>query len=436
MSFGFLRLASLALLVPLVPAFLVAGCRRWSEESQRRSQRLLPPALRGIAILQYAGFCFFTLAFAYNHGALGVLPVVLVVLLGALLATYLAQSPTGRWRCFPAFLLAYGCLGAWQIICLPTPSSIDVWVLQQQGDGFLLRGQNPYASEYAPQEAAVLYGPSVVANGHIQTFPYPPLQLLLTLPGYAVGDVRWATLAALLGMAALMGALGRGGGSSTGDLPHFAAVLLLCNPVNFYILDRGWTEPLLCLGMGICGWAVATRRGMPLVLGLAAVIGVKQYGVLATLPFWAFRRGRWQAVATAGALALAVTLPFVVWNPQAFWRGVVQFHTESAYRENSLSVLAAVAVYTGYWLPAVTGFAAAVVVALLARVGRPQSLAQAIICGAAVLLAFFLFGKAGHLNYYWLVGSLLPLALAASAGDPPRRFVNTQAQTALPRNPL
>ncbi len=34
--------------------------------------------------------------------------------------------------------------------------------------------------------------PSVVKDGHMQTYPYTPLQLLLTVPGYLLGDVRWA----------------------------------------------------------------------------------------------------------------------------------------------------------------------------------------------------------------------------------------------------
>jgi hypothetical protein len=36
---------------------------------------------------------------------------------------------------------------------------------------------------------------------------------------------------------------------------------------------------------------------------------------------------------------------------------------------------------------------------------------------AAVLLAFFAFNKAAHLNYYWLAGAVLALATLLAAGE-------------------
>src|SRR5262249_52828510 len=152
-----------------------------------------------------------------------------------------------------------GLLGIWQICALPKPL-IDVWVLQQHADATLLQGENPYATEYPPIQDAVLYGPAVVRDGRIQTFPYPPLQLLLTLPGYLLGDVRYVMLAALLGAAAVMASVGRTGGEQSGWASELAAVLLLCHPQNCFILNWAWTEPLLCAAFAASVWSAIRRR--------------------------------------------------------------------------------------------------------------------------------------------------------------------------------
>jgi Glycosyltransferase family 87 len=415
-SFGRPNLPSLLLLVLLLPALVIVSRRRWSHEAWRRAGRLLPFAFRCVIALFFVVSCAFTLGLSCGRGAAAAPPAVGLLLLGALQATYfLPARLRPRWV-FPAVLAVCGYLGAWQIAFVPRPS-FDVLILQQAADGFLLAGQNPYASEYPPTEDSFLYGPAFVSDGRWQTFPYPPLQLLLTLPGYLLGDVRWAMLAAMLGAAALMAALGRKGGESRDELPELAAVLFLCNPLNCVILDRGWTEPILCLASAASFWAAGRRRGGVLAAALAAIVGIKQYGFLMTVPLWAARRLTWRVALGAVALAFITVLPFLMWDPSAFWRGVVRGHAEAAMRTDSLSVVVAVATYTGYQPPGVLGFAAAPAVGFAAFVRRSPSLAQAAVGGAAVLLAFFLFGKAGHMNYYWLAASLLPMAVAVSAGD-------------------
>jgi hypothetical protein len=235
-------------------------------------------------------------------------------------------------------------------------------------------------------------------------------------------------LAALLGAAALTAAVGRKAGGRAGELSELAGVLLLCQPQNCFVLDLGWTEPLLCFAVAACLWSAAYGRCRLLAAALAVVVGVKQYGLLLAVPLWPSRRLTWRVIAGAAAGVAAVTLPFVLWDAPAFRRGVVRFHTDSAFRPNSLTVPAAVASYCGYRLPGALGLAAALAVALAAFACRASSPAQATVDGAAVLLAFFLFGKAGHLNYYWLVGSLLPMAVAVSCADPGEAALKAAAQ--------
>src|SRR5205085_1085574 len=56
--------------------------------------------------------------------------------------------------------------------------------------------------------------------------------------------------------APLPGVPGRGENGAA-ELSETAAALLLCNPLNPLILDKGWSEPLLALAVAGCLWAAA-----------------------------------------------------------------------------------------------------------------------------------------------------------------------------------
>src|SRR5438067_13369117 len=101
----------------------------------------------------------------------------------------------------------------------------------------------------------------LTADGRVQSFPYPPLSLLLAVPGYLVGDVRWSLLAALLGTAALVVATGRRLGLPAGHPAELAATALLCHPRGLLVLETSWTEPFVALGLTATVWAMAGTRG-------------------------------------------------------------------------------------------------------------------------------------------------------------------------------
>ena len=79
---------------------------------------------------------------------------------------------------------------------------IDVFMFQMNGCWALRHGLNPYAFRYPSlyPPGTPFYGAGVVdAHGMLTVgFPYPPLSLLLTMPGYLLGgDVRYSHLAAM-----------------------------------------------------------------------------------------------------------------------------------------------------------------------------------------------------------------------------------------------
>jgi hypothetical protein len=424
-SFGLPSLPALALLLLLLALLLLVA--RWHEsaDAEARARRWLGPAVRGVAILHFAGFCLVTLGLARSAGVPLAPVAVGLLVFGLVLGSYLSSEQPPRWLRgrFAGLLAAAGLLGGCQIELAPPPT-IDTWGFQQEAARFLLRGDNPYDSAYPHMGDEDYYAPSSVVDGQMQTYPYMPLQLVLTLPGYLLGDVRWVMLAALLGSAAFTAAAGDWSQAS-----QTAAALLLCNPLNPLIIAQSWSEPLVTCAVAACLWA-ALRRCRWLGVALGGLLGVKQYAVLAALPLWAARRVGWRTTAAAVALAVATVVPFLMWDPTALWRGVVGHHLDVALRTNSLCMPAAVATYCGWQLPGAIGFGAALLAAVIGLGRRPASLGRALLGGTAVVLAFFLLGKGGHLNYYWFTGSLLPLALAADTSHSAASSGGTQKNVA------
>jgi hypothetical protein len=136
---------------------------------------------------------------------------------------------------------------------------------------------------------------------------------------------------------------------------------------------------------------------------------VKQYGFL-WLPGLAGRL-RWREFLFSIILAVLVALPFVLWDPRAFWLGVVEFQFHQPFRADSLSISAAIYRASGWQLPSVVGLLTAGLVSALVIRRRPVN---GPLAAAAVFLALVLFSKQAFLNYYWLVLSFLMLAMVAN----------------------
>lgn len=338
-------------------------------------------------------------------------------LIGLCVLSYAWKAlPGGRWR-FAIILAIYFAIGARLIQSWPTPE-IDVWHLQQGSAAQLLAGKNPYAAEYPnPYPDDHFFGPGVVKDGMIQSFPYPPLNLLLDLPGYAIGDVRWSLLLAMLATAGFTVAAGRRLGLPAGHPAELAAVALLCHPRGFFVLEMAWTEPFQAMTLAASVWALAGRSGLTSTITLAAALSVKQFGLLWLPAAWSSGRLKLRTLGTALAVSVLLALPFACWDPGAFWRGVYRFHSVSPFRDDSLSVLSAIFLNTGWQPPAAIGFLAAVSVSALVMWRSDRTLTHSVLGAAAIYLAFFAFNKAAHMNYYWLVDALLAMAMVIAAAE-------------------
>jgi hypothetical protein len=355
-----------------------------------------------------------------------------VLLLGLVILNYGDLRFLPKTWVFPLMLVVHFLLGAWLLQASPKPR-IDVWYFQQLASERLLNGQNPYAEDYPniydQSETAAYYGGGVLQNDRIPSFPYPPLSLLLVLPGYLLGDVRWALLLAQSGTAAFLVARGRRLGLPPGHPGELVGVALLCHPRGLLVLENAWTEPLMALAVSACAWALAGRRKAGVGAALGGLFSVKQHGVFWLPCLWAGKCLRPRDLVVGVGGAALVVLPFLVWDFPALWRGVVAFHFLQPFRPDALSVPAAVYTLTGWQLAFWSGFLAAAGVGALVVWRAVPTLAHAALGGAALYLAFFLFNKQAFLNYYWFTQALLCTAVSASF-IPGRRMVRGEPSAA------
>ena len=299
---------------------------------------------------------------------------------------------------------------------------IDVFMFQQMSADALLHGHNPYSVRYPSlyPSGTPFYGPGVVGadNRLDYGFPYFPLSLLLVVPAYAVGgDARFAHAIAIAASAVLMVAatpvLGdarkSGGAEGRGRQSGLMAALFLLSPMTFFIVERSWTEPLVVFTFSLTMFcALRWKRALPYALGL--LFATKQYTVLMAPLVWLLvdEPRTWKKfavlLAKAAAVALAVTLPFFLWDPRAFYRAVVAFQFLQPFRLDALSFLVWIhhnmpQLKIEPWAPFVSVLPATAF-ALWRCPRTPAGFAAAV---TLVYLLFFSFNKQAFANYYYFV---------------------------------
>ena len=308
-------------------------------------------------------------------------------------------------------------LGVWVILVAPDPF-IDVWVMQADGARALVEGVNPYLPIYENLHGAdsPYYGPGLVVDGELTIgFPYPPLSLLLVMPGELLaGDPRFVHLLALEIAAIAMAFSGHLGRVSTS-----AALVFLFTPWTFFLVAGAWTEPLVILGVaGVLLAAMRTPRLLGVAVGL--MIAIKQYvllGLPLALIFLARSdRERWRIGWQSVALAAALTLPFFVWDPGAFSWSTLGSLAGQVFRPDSLSFLAAL---PGDWGPRLSGFGFLLLVPLgaLALWRAPRTAFGFAASLGLMLLVFFAFSRQGSANYSFAVIGILCAAVAVARID-------------------
>jgi hypothetical protein len=338
--------------------------------------------------------------------------VAVLALAGA--SSMSSRSSRAKLLLIGTMIAAHAALGTWVVHRSPNPA-IDVHLFHRYAINALRTGVDPYAITFPDiYQGTVYYGPGLSVDGRLQFgFPYFPLSLLLSLPGQILfKDPRFAQLIAME-LAALLMTFARPRG-----LGLIAAALYLTMPRIFFVLEQSWTEPFLVLGVSALVFAACRRsRVTPWLFG--AFIALKQYQLLAIPAAWLLieRPRGWRTSAAfmikAAFVGTVITLPFVLWNPAAFWRSVVTLQFHQPFRPDALSVLSWWASRGHEPLPALVSFVVAAAASGLAlwRVPRtPAGFAMAI---ATTFFGFFAFNKQAFCNYYFFVAGSLYATVAA-----------------------
>jgi uncharacterized membrane protein len=292
----------------------------------------------------------------------------------------------------------------------------DVYLWQREATRAFLHGTDPYTVTHENifgAQSWYFYPPGAVYEGRVHVgLQYPPLSLLLIVPGYLIGDLRYSGIAALLITAYLL---------FRRRADRFATLVvaaLLLSPLTFYLISRGFSEPLVLLTL-TCTIVAARRRSRWLPLFFAAFLSTKQYCVLA-LPFAGFlipsgtRKDYVRLLAIAIGISLLLCVPFAIWDFPHFWHDLVVVNFGARLRPESLTF--SVLTWKLGW-GSIPGFVIALaVIAAIAwcLVRAPRNPAMFAACFGLVLLVMLALHKQGFINYYFLViGSLLVAAREA-----------------------
>jgi len=363
----------------------------------------------------------------------------LLLAIGALGIYLLLGAPKWRRIVFVVVVICYAGLASWMLTARDPPP-IDVHQFQQEASAVLLDGHNPYQLRYVNfyGRGSPYYPPEVEDGDRLKFgFPYPPLSLLMAIPGYAMaGDYRYSALVAVVIAVVLIGFAGRR------EIGLGAALLVLFAPLTQHVLYWGWTEPFFVLAfVAVVFLAVRTARTIPIALGL--LIATKQYAPLLLPPAVVLlqsvrnRVGWPPMVLIPLAVSAATALPFLVWDVDSFLYSTVTLHKVTPLRIDSFSipaVLVKAGQELGYpdvpvlpeWLG--VALAAGVLGLTLRRAPRTPSG----FCGASaiVFLVFFLFAKMAFLNYYFAVFAILACGLAVTGPETAkRRSVGARSNT-------
>lgn len=331
----------------------------------------------------------------------------------------------------------------------PSPL-IDVWWFTNQGALGILKGINPYDRSY-----------HVIDPRSETLYAYLPGQFLFDLPAARfLGDMRWGQVLLELVTAWLLYQIvtfkprvtGPARASIVTDgtsMSHFVtadaaempenetwsarrlagetvALLLLFFPQSLCSQEQAWVEFKQVFAIALIAW-LSQRRPALTYFAVGLLFSLKQ----TTWPAAAFlgQIGGFsrQAIHRIAAVMMVLIVPFIYWNPLAFYQDIVAYHVGLPL-PHSPSISWTWQLLTGHGLPlsalAVTGI---LVLVWLWYSGHP-GMTSFLIASATLSLVPVLMRQA-YINYYYYVDGIVLAALAMGLWEATRNRV-TPRQTA------
>ena len=392
---------------------------------------MLPDSRRALNVVLSVAATIFAALWLQPSGAVQFAASLFACALVAALVARLGRFPLPGRVLFPIFLALNAVVGVSTIAkahhfeqtspLLPFRVRNDVQIFAQEAARLLTEGKNPYSARMPNVMGADLPFYWAGATGTDGTlafgYPYLPLSLFFSLPGFWLGDFRFAHVFALLGAAWFL-AYARP--SSTSKL---AATLFLLFPSTSFVLLMSWTEPVALFFLGATLFCTF-RAPRWLFLALGGLIASKQYTIflLPLLPLVMPEKEKWRPLfwQSLGVAAL-LTLPLALWDGAGFGRSALEMQFKQPFRTDSLSYLVTVLQFGGPQLSPLFGFAALGAVLVWALKKAPRGACTWCGAGALAFLGFFALNKQAFANYYfWVFGLLaasVAVALPASQSD-------------------
>jgi len=389
------------------------------EDSQRRAEWVLVVSLLLAGLILTAALL--ARAFADLASPLGLTVVTVYTMLGLAGALLLVRRlPHLKWA-FALFLLVHVAMTV--AFLRSSPALIDVAVFLRDSAVGVLQGHNPYAMTfpdiYPPKLTEQFYGDGVVINGQVTFgFPYLPVVLLVAVPAQLLGDVRYGQLIAMLVTALVLRRL------ASDQVGRAAAVLGVAAPMAIPMLSLAWTEPTLVALLACLILALKRRRAVFVGVLLGLFLVSKQYVVIVIPLIWLIRQWLTRRTILIGVgLAAAITLPFFLINPAAFWKAIVEYQLIQPFRSDSISLLVSSVNAFGWpppWTYAVLPLAGGGLTAIALALRAPRTPAAFAAAIGLTLLVTILLSKQAFMNYYFLVsGAFLIAAVAWPAKSTP-----------------
>jgi hypothetical protein len=280
---------------------------------------------------------------------------------------------------------------------------IDVFWFTNQGAEGILQGIDPYDRAYH------------VIDPHSEfLYAYLPGQFLFDVPARALlGDMRWGQIGLELAAAVLIYRLvmGEGGSSLRQHSAELMALLLLYFPQVLRMQEQSWVEFKQVFATVLFTWLLVRWPSRPYAwMALGLLFSLKQT-TWAAAPFLIrIRRFGVRPALVTGAVMASIIVPFILWNPYAFYDDIVLYHVGLPL-PHSTSLSWAWTLATGHEPSMVwVALAGAGLFAWLWWTGR-RTLLSFLMAAAALGMLPVLMRQA-FLNYYYAIDGILLSALA------------------------
>ena len=332
--------------------------------------------------------------------------------------------PRYTWLCEAAIVLKF--LLALRIPAISPAPGIDVFVNNTQGVDYFLAGLNPYSQAYVD-----IYGGRY---GYEPGFLYFPGLLLILAPFRVLfGDIRYAGI-----LAHYVGCfvLSRLGGRSTASQSYarIAALLWAFLPVQHFVFEQAWTDPLLVGGIGLVLWVgqhprLNSSRWVTFLSGFTLTLKQYAFPPLFYIGFRDMLRARALLPGIRrvlhGFIPLAsLAIPFLLLDADGFFKMTVLSQVSSPSRLDSMNWTSWWLTQGGHWPAAaqvvLSGAGMGIGALLIARGGGapPENRMHAVTAALYVGYGFsFLFGRWAFCNYHYLLLFFLVALLTPGKGN-------------------